>query len=274
VVHSRIELAHLGEGGKAEFKLVTMPSILNNIDPSSGVCTVQMSQPLGGPVPYRGGPLALELGLFSVKSKDLAGPFIELLQDLSKQAGVSYVTQAMPFVGPIKRGLELLVGSGQDVQAHVGVDRKDDPPATGWYVVIAADKAKDRWSLTNVRIDPSDFRLLDRSGQPIQAVPYFVFVIKASTRRDEWHQIPELRQLYAQLRDAIRRNNIDETKHQLATLRRYLLTSPDLLPVDANRIFTLVEREAKAVFPTAMTTAERQAIDIPELATLPLYAPA
>ena len=45
-------------------------------------------QRLLGPVPSMGGDLELKVGLFAVKSQDMLQPFLEILEDLSKAAGV------------------------------------------------------------------------------------------------------------------------------------------------------------------------------------------
>jgi hypothetical protein len=138
---------------------------------------------------------------------------------------------------------------------------------SGWYAVIADDKNKSRIKLDQLKVDANDLRLLDGSGKPIQDVPYFLYVVRTSTQRSEWHQVPELRSLYTELRDHIRKGSVDEASDVLATLRRYLFTSPDLLSDDAEQIYEKIEQRAKQALPAATPTAG-EGVDIGDLATL------
>lgn len=270
VVHSRVALAYLDNKATAEFNTVTVPAMLKDVDAKALDRILQINKPLAGPVPYRGGRLELQIGLFSVKSKDLAGPFISILEDLSKQAGVAYVSQAVPFVGPIKRGVELLTGQGADIEAHVGLDRADAPPISGWYAVIADDKSTSRIKPNELKVDANDLRLLDGTGKPIQNVPYFVYVVRASAQRSDWHQVPELGSLYTELRVRIGKGEVKEAKDVLATLRRYYHTSPDLLSDDAAQIYDEIKQRANQAFPAAIATAG-EGVDIGDLETLDIY---
>ena len=69
---------------------------------------MQLDQRLLGPVPYVGGDIQAEVGLFSVASGDLTGPYLKLLDLLSQAATVSFIGLALPFVEPIKQGINAL----------------------------------------------------------------------------------------------------------------------------------------------------------------------
>jgi hypothetical protein len=111
VVHSYISLPHLS-GKVAEFQAVTSPSHLAELDADHLDRVINLNHRLLGPVPYRGGDLTCEIGLFSVKSSDLAKPFLGVLETMASVAGVSYAALAQPFIAPLKKGVELLTGFG------------------------------------------------------------------------------------------------------------------------------------------------------------------
>jgi hypothetical protein len=285
VVHSYISLAYSGSSSTAEFTTVTVPKLLKDLDPSKLANVVVVNQPVGGPVPYGGGAITLELGLFSLKSQDLIGPFLDLLGSLSQQAGVAYVSQAMPFVGPIKKGIELLTGTGKDVDLQIGIFDENNSPTTGWYVVIGADKQSPGLNLDQIRVDPRDGKLLDANKNAVTDFPYFVYTVSVSEQRDTWWNIPELKQKYDTLRNAIKeQSGIQAVSQALASLKMYLLMSPDLLTKDALRISQEVEKMAQTACPalqqaagTVSTRGMRRRIqkgdgsDIGELKELQLY---
>jgi hypothetical protein len=57
---------------------------------------------LAGPVPYLGGAIELEVGLFAIKEKDLAEPYLDFLQSVGELAGISFVTPALNLIRPLK----------------------------------------------------------------------------------------------------------------------------------------------------------------------------
>ena len=88
VTHSVIGMAHKSSDKPVEFRKVIAPDEFKNVDPKRLDKVIMGSQPLVGPVPYRGGILSFQLGLFAIQSTDLLAPYLSLLDDMSKQAGV------------------------------------------------------------------------------------------------------------------------------------------------------------------------------------------
>jgi len=250
VVHSYISIPHLG-GQRAEFQAVTSPSRLSELDASHLDRVISLNHRLLGPVPFRGGDLSLEIGLFSVKSDDLAKPFLAVLEAMAVAAGVSFVSVAMPFVAPLKKGLELLTGSN-NINLEIGLSTILSKPETGYFFVMRAkrgDLKSDEFRVAD------DFRLVDRSGQAISDYPYLVFSIEVSDSRDDWFLIPEIASLYGELGVAIRKGRGAEVQEIFSALKRTVLTSPDLLTRDAQQLVSKIEEEVAAQMPTSMTSA-------------------
>jgi hypothetical protein len=129
VVHSTIKLPH--RTGDASFSVVVAPAALRDIDTDRLDRVIQLNQRLLGPVPYVGGDLEIEVGLFSVATSDLVGPYLELLETLSRTAGVAFIGSALPFVGPIVHGINLLAGGGDVTILEFGLSSTQVPRRPG-----------------------------------------------------------------------------------------------------------------------------------------------
>lgn len=270
VVHSHVSLGHLS-GEDAVFQNVTTPSELKKIDPKNLDRIIAVNMPIVEQVPYRGGNVKLEMGLFSVKETDLAGPFIDLLESMARQAGVGVVSAAIPFVQPLKKGIDAIIGTDSDTILEIGVSTNFDPPKTGWFVVMRAPKESN--IVPSLSVTPHDFRLVVKTdGQPLKDYPYMVFTISHSRQRNDWFKLPYLKETYQKIREALREGKYTDAEDQIVIFRRAALTSGDLLSEDANRIVGLVEEEVRKVMGKTTTSAIKEsAILLPELESFPLY---
>src|SRR5215468_55481 len=108
-VHSNIGIPYLS-GEMREFQFLSTPPELGEADAKN------LDRVIPGPfrlldgVPYRGGKIDLEVGLFSIVAADLAGPYLNLLGDLSQKAGVAFVSAAIPFVDVLHSGFKAIAG--------------------------------------------------------------------------------------------------------------------------------------------------------------------
>lgn len=264
-VHSWSSVAHVAEG-RAEFEVVTTPAELQNADARNLDRVIAMDRPLLGPVPYRGGGLNLELGLFSVVSQELSGPFLDVLEGMSRAAGVTFVSAARPFIEPLTKGISLLMGASGESTLEIGIAR-DWEPTTGYYAIVRAPRGQ--IAPADIRVG-GDLHLVDAMGNVLRDYPYVVFSIDAARERPNWFEVPELKAAYADLNDQVRRGRRTEAKQALAVFRRTTLTSPDLLFDDAQVIVDKVEREAGTVLGATLTTRGLQA-ELPPLGTFSPY---
>ena len=243
-VHSFITLPVLGDQ-KADFQVVTTPGQLQKIDAENVDPIIVLDQRLLGPIPYRGGDLALEIGLFSIKEADLTAPFLSVLESMSKTGGVSFITTALPFAGPIRDGINLLAGANGDSVLEIGLSKPYNPVKIGYFVVMRAEQGEvDR---NKFRIDQNHQLVDDATGVKIENFPYLVFRIDATSQRDDWYQIPELKSAYASLQDVIRKGQNTQVDDAFAVFRRIALTCPDLLLADAGRLVKKINDEVAAI---------------------------
>jgi hypothetical protein len=263
--HSYASLAHLS-GQPAEFHVVSVPANLRNIDAANVERVVQERKPVLGPVPYRGGAVELELGLFSVKSADLVEPYLTLLERISGLAGVAVVNTALPFAQPLVDGVRLLTGGSDETMLEVGVATAFTPPQTGYYVVIRAPRHEWRGRL---RVGEGS-SLVNEAGDEVTQFPYLVFSVSADDKRDDWFQLPDIADAYRTLRSDVRRGNFELARESFAFFKRVALTSPDLLTDHSDMLVTKVEAEMQDALGATLTAGAEQT-EMRELRDLNLF---
>ena len=189
-------------------------------------------------MPYVGG-LSLELGLFSVKSTDLAGPYIDLLTSLAEKASVGFISAAMPFVEPLRKGTDLLFGNAEQSELEIGYDKTWTNLETGYWVLMLAPKGS--LDVASLKVDPNDGRLLDARSNPLKGHPYIVFEIARSDRRDDWMLIPELKAGWEAIAKAAKAGQLDDAEQLLKQFVLICRWSPDLVPADQQRLARAAE---------------------------------
>lgn len=271
-VHSHISIPHLS-GKPASFDVVTTPSALQKVDAKHMDRLIPVNKRLLGPVPYRGGDLEMEVGLFSVKQADLAAPYLDLLATLSEAAGVSYIKAALPFAAPLQKGIQLLTGSDSKDILEIGIAYSSKSPQTGYYLVMRAPKGT--MNVRTLRVTSPDNYLVDAAGKSVGDYPYMLIEISASLEREAWFEIPELQNPYAALKEAVRARKVDEVQERFATFKFTVLTSDDLLHTDARKIVDGVDQWLKDILGTGplMTGADirGESRNLPDLSELRIY---
>jgi len=267
-VYSFVTLSREGDT-KAEFAAVSKPDKLAELDSQSLDKVITVSKQMMGAVPWRGGTLGLEVGLFSVKKGNLLSPVLDYVTKVSSTAGASFVGAVKPFLPLITEGVDLLAGQRQDTAIEVAVDTDLTVTASTMLAMIAAPKGSiDPSKLT---VDPSDHKLL-LDGKPLQR-GYCVFSIRRVLRKADYGEIPELKEKYAAVQTAIKANKIKDAEEALMVFRLATIASPDLIPSDAAALVDRATRKVKAAFgPGGISKAEREAPPEP-LSNIGLYEP-
>lgn len=236
-VHSFVSVPVLSGAERADFHSVSTPTGLQALDSEHLDRVEVMHKRLLGPVPWRGGVLSMEIGLFSIKEADLAVPFINLLQTLSEAGGVSFVKAALPFAEPIRKGIGLITGANGDC-LEIGISQEFRELKTGTFALMRADAATvdtSKWSVD------SSYRLMS-DEKSVEGSAYLVYRIEAVKRRDDFYAIPDIFKAYDALNEALREGAEDNRVGELFSMfRRIVMTSPELLFRDAERLVSEVE---------------------------------
>lgn len=251
-VHSSISIPHRGSG-TAQFKVLTTPGKLQELDAGNIDKVISTNIPLLGPIPYHGGKLELELGLFSIKAVDLTAPVLSLLSNISAMSGVAFIGLAVHYLEPLKQGIEILTGSNDKTVLEIGLATTWDKLVTGNYVIMRVPR--DNVNEDELFLD-SDFRLTDKLGDSIRDYPYLVFGIDVSAHRYDYFNIPEIAAAYKGVQTELAKGDNKAAAEALKVFRRTVLLSNDLIYDDAKTICDEVEKEVNEIL--SLTTDVEQ----------------
>ena len=255
-VHATVNLLSEGEGtGRVERQVILTPEQFRNLDPGGQGKVIQIDRPVLGPTPYRG-DLRLSIALFSVKSSDLAAPYLTLLSKLSQNTALGFLAAAHPFVEPLREATGVLFGATDSASLECGTVRGFGQLTADTWVCIGAtqDEIPD-WS--GFSLDPDNFRLRDGNGTPLEEFPYLVFRVDRSERRDDWLDLPTLKAAWDAVSTALRSGKAEEARAAALAFRRACFAGGDLLPNDARRLADKADAKlAQALNASAGATTE------------------
>jgi hypothetical protein len=246
VVYSFQKLARQGTPS-ADLAAISKPDKLAKLDSKSLGNVITVSRQLMGAVPWRGGTMHLELGLFSVKSGNLLSPVLDFVTQVSTTAGISFIGAVTPFVPLLTKGMDLIAGQVNDVALEVAFDADLDLNKSGTYAIISIPKTQ--IDTTKITVDRSDRKLL-LDGFPLEC-GYCVFSIRRALQKADYGEIPELKEKFAALVGAIKSNNVQVATDALTAFRLAVLTSPDLIPADADLLVAKAAAQVNKAFPHA-----------------------
>ncbi len=151
-----------------------------------------------GPIPYKGGSIDAEVGLFAIKSTDLSEPYLSLLNKAATTTANPSIAAALPFVGLIKEGITVLTGTDGPAILQAAYDSEWAIPRTGYYVVIQSPDKK--YSKENLQIIsagvPDDVLLANKDGKAMSGVSYTIFSVTKVQNHDYWVQLSGLFDTY------------------------------------------------------------------------------
>lgn len=132
-------------GQRAELLAVSTPSALRGVDPAHLDRVITGTFPLVDSVPYRGGGLDAEIGLFAFPGGYLLEPYLDFLSEVAAAASAFLppvgALASMALTTPARKGLDLLFGAATGARLEVGLAHTWDPPVTGYYAVVRAPRA-------------------------------------------------------------------------------------------------------------------------------------
>jgi hypothetical protein len=197
-----------------------------------------------GATAFRGGPVSLEFGLFSVKSGNLLTPVLDYVTKVSSTAGISYVGAIKPFVPLITEGMDLIAGQAQDTALEVGIDTDLTLTTSGVAAIIARPKG----SIDTAKLSLDTDGTLLIGGKPLDC-GYAVFSIRRATKKYDFREIPELKERAAAVQSAINSNKEKDARDALTAFRLATIASPDLIPSDAHDLVEKVKQGVTEAFP-------------------------
>ncbi|MCO6458756.1 MAG: hypothetical protein J5I93_25900 [Pirellulaceae bacterium] len=268
-VHSEVGALH-ASGAPTVFRSVISPPQMRDVDPKTLNRVILTNQPLFGPLPYRGHGVRLNAALLAVQVADLSGPFLDVLTDLAGAAGVSYVAVAKPFLEPLNKGIDLLLGVSGSQGLEIYLVTNITQPRTGVYVVLRAPASE--VPLDSLKLNP-DYTLTSSRKSDLSRYPYLVLTLEARPDREDWRGIPEIGKAYELFRSALQADRPDDIESSFQFLRRTVLLSDDLHESHADKIVEKAIKLREKFDGASLTAAE--AIDVPGIDVLdPFEGPA
>ena len=251
-------------GQRAELVTVTTPEALRGADPRHLDRVITSTTRLLDAVPYRGGGLDIEIGLFSLPANNLLGPYLEFLSDVATAATIAYLPPAAGLIVPLRKGIDGLFGTAE-ARLEIGLAHTWPEPVTGYYAAVRAPAPTGGFSLgTGARLQNPD-------GSHVSD-PYLILQLSAEPYRHNWAAIPDIQAAYQTVKDAVLRSDLTGAQEAMATFRRIAMFSPDLLPDDATRLHDLIQKQVAQAFPATGTAGLRTPPTFPDLADIPLYS--
>jgi hypothetical protein len=270
VIYAFASLARTG-ANRAQVASVSKPQNLASLDKNHLGRVITVSRRIMGAMPWRGDPLGLELGLFSVKSGNLLSPLIDYVAKISDKAGISVVTLLDPFLPLITEGLDMIAGQTQDTAIELAIDTDLSLTDSRFCALIA--KPKGTIDTAGLTIDAADRKLL-LNGQPLDAA-YCLFSIRSTDRNADWGTISALQDAYAEFNRAILSGRHQDAEEALAAFNRHVIVSPDLISADKDRLRRKAKADLQDAFPgggqAMQQDAVRRRFETRTLADLNLY---
>ena len=267
VVYAYARTARLGSP-PSEHAAVSRPQNLTSVGEADLDRVIVVQKRLLAVVPWRGDPLGLELGLFSVKTSNLLTPLIGYVTRISELAGIGAVAKVDLFMPLISEGLDMIAGQTQDTELELAIDTDITLGKSMLCALIARPKAE--IDSTKLSLDPKDRRLL-YDGTPLAAA-YCVFSVRARSDNPEWGRIAKLEDAFSDVVTQIDDGKIREAEEALAGFRRKVATSPDLISADKAKLRGLAEEMLKDAFPGGVVSRRgTAATKIRRLEDLDLY---
>jgi hypothetical protein len=263
--------------GRAELVAVSTPSTLRGVDSKHLDRVITATVPLLDAVPYRGGGLDVEIGLFAFPESYLAGPYLDFLGDVAAVASAFLPTAAAGLAAaallpPVRKGLDHLFGAATGAVLEVGLVHTWDPPVTGHYAVVRGPQPSGGFRLGQ------GGKLLNPDGAEVRD-PYLVLRLDARPQRHNWRDIPDVAAAYATVKAAALSGDFKAVTWALETFRRVAVFSPDLIAEDGKRLYATVKKQTEDALPATATGAlvpvtgirDGSAAAFPDLADIDIY---
>jgi hypothetical protein len=208
---------------------------------------VNLNYSLLGPVPYRGGDVELLIALVAMEATDYGDQLLDVLGMLSQLTSRGELKAALPFLQPLKRGVEGLFGI-KEHEVHLGMhDTFSSGVGTphrltpGYRVVM---------DVTNNQLDPATLWVREgrlcsgpnlQSATPFEGADYFLFCLeKVDVRGDD---TPSVREAWDATTEKAANSSGQEVDLAVSAFKTIVLTSPDLIWNDKQaRILDLIDR--------------------------------
>lgn len=243
VVYAYMSLPRKGDS-RAEMTSISSPGGLRQATEADLDRMVSVNTRVAGPVPWQGGPMSIELGVFSIRTGNLLAPFVDYVGEIASAVGVSATTTILPFLPLVSKGLELMAGQTADSKLAIGIDTDLETAAPITMAVVASPTGT--YTESSVALDV-DGRLTS-GGMPIRE-SNVVFSVRRRPDNPEWAADAQLKAAWSDVRAAITAGRRPEAEEQLIAFKRIVWISSSLTNSHKSEVIAWAEEQFAKSFP-------------------------
>ncbi|NUR82580.1 MAG: hypothetical protein HOY71_00675 [Nonomuraea sp.] len=246
-------------GGVTLTFLGAQPSSFTSVTaPSWSTPGVHLDLPISPLLPYNGGVVSVEAGLYRVSQRGPLGAAVQVLGKIAALVGPPLATAAT-IAEKMTQGMDAILDSTGD-EPRLGVHLSMVPPGgagrplqAGHVVVLDAPRPPGPLQVVDGR--------LRAGGEPV-GVDYLMIRLECRQEHDS-PITPDLAQLMRRAIEDGLRGDLDsmDARRKEAIIRAW--TCPDLVPKDARRVAKLIHDEIDAAKPLGVVPAEKLAARLP-----------
>jgi hypothetical protein len=264
--------AHTARQGDVPSKLsaVTQPQEIMNVGEADLNNVITFSKRMFKVIPWRGDPLDLELGLFSVKTGNIASDIADYVVRLSNTIAPGITSTFDPLLPLVTEGLDMMAGQTDEVELELAVDTSLQLSVGKHYALIR----KPRQEIDKAKLSVADGGRLLHDGRDIDA-SFCVFSIRPRRDNPEWGNIEDLRKRFDELKAAILAGKQSDAEDAMAAFRRAVIVCPDLIMEDKKKVIRLATDQMELAFAGGAISATRGgagSLRDMSLGDLPLYS--
>jgi hypothetical protein len=245
----RLEIPHLAG-----------PGHLKSIDPANLDRVVQIDHPLTSLVPFAGGTVQIEAGLFAMQADDMLQRFLDVVSSFSGLLAVPQLSAAINIAGSVSKGVEQILGIGtnrlmlgyQQTFAGTGGSTQLGP---AHIVLLNAQSGSTKPEHYWVRNGNLHYGLDAEQATPLTGVDYMLLRLETVAQRDDWDGLTSINEPWTKAIESLSQTDASgqprladaETFVRVAAVAA--LNSPDLTVQDRMRVAKAIRdryREYKA----------------------------
>jgi len=246
LVHSSVRL--LVGGNRVEIPYVAGSLNLPDIKVENLQRAVRVGYPLTGLLPFNGGIVEMEAGLFAVRGNDMTNRIVKVLGDFATLLVSPPLSAAIGLASKIASGVEEVLDAGEG-QLHLGIHDSftgnGGPAASqlreGYIAAILATEdqvEKDRLWVTNSQLR---YQYTDTSRKPFNEYTYMLFRIEKRLERDDWASLIKIQEPLDTAVQALVEGDENKAEIYRGMAIATALASQDLTALDRIRVVKAID---------------------------------
>lgn len=254
------------------FPFVVGPALLKQYEQDVPLGMIYRDTPVSSLHPYQGGPLTLTVFLNRLERKNNADQLLKVVESISSAVSPSIVPVAyLKMAETVVDGVEAILGL-DETKALLGFrvtinPQIKQPLMPSYYALINEDEAKIAQGEFWVKSSRLHYGKDMKSAEPYRENDFILFSINQGEKRTDERTLP-FYPTWETARDLAQKPELhywSEAKANFNTLKRSLVSSPDLTKPDSERLRTFYFGELKKLREEAVAESELKGKELPAM---------